>query len=151
MTTINKTDPTRLLESKIAKALDAPDITAAALGELITEVLAAIDAADATAKSERIRTMDPALSPDPRVARTAIEDAEFSAARLRTALPKIRERYVEVATQEHLAEWHHDYDCLRVERDALAAELNLYPDFASKIINLLARIASNNSPGARQC
>jgi hypothetical protein len=57
--------PAPTLEQRIATA----DAKLSDLSKLITETETAIAAADKTAEEERTKALDPALSPDPKVAR----------------------------------------------------------------------------------
>jgi hypothetical protein len=84
------------LESRIATALMADDITSSGLGELIAETETAITAADQAADEERVKALDPAISPDPKAARAAMEDAEFARDRLKTLRPRLQARHGEV-------------------------------------------------------
>ena len=82
-------NPTPTLEQKIAAALTAADVTSTDLSQLIAEADAAIAAAEKTAEEERTKALDPALSPDPKQAREAMQDAEFVRDRLKTLLPRL--------------------------------------------------------------
>jgi hypothetical protein len=134
------------LEKKIATALANKDIGSSNLAALIAETETAIAAADQAAEAEREKALDPALSPDPKAAREAIEAAEFARDRLRTLLPWLQE----LQAQEFLAQWHADYEGLKVVRDTLAAELReVYPPYAKKIADFLDRIAVNDAALSR--
>ena len=85
-------NPTPTLEQKIAAALTAVDLISSDLSQLLIEADAAIAAADSTAEEERIKALDPALSPDPKQAREAMQDAEFVRDRLKTLLPRLEMR-----------------------------------------------------------
>jgi hypothetical protein len=137
------------LEKKIASAL-ASDTMAVAIAALVAETQAAITQADTDAEVERAKALDPALSPDAAKARAAMEDAAFMRDRLRTVLPRLQQRHQEVAAQEYLARWQGDYESLTVKRDQLATELReVYPDIASKVADLLTRIAANDAELSR--
>jgi hypothetical protein len=113
------------------------------LSELIAESDAAVAEADATAEREKIRALDPALSPDPRKARQAMEDATFAANRLRTLQPRLRQRLQHVAYAEAHARWLETYTAVKEKRDAAAEELKqLYPEVVGKLVELLTRIRS---------
>ena len=58
------------------------DVASADIAEMIAEVESAITAADEAAEAEREKALDPALYPDPKAAREAIEAAEFARDRL---------------------------------------------------------------------
>src|SRR5262245_51539796 len=128
------------LEQRIAAALSDSDITAAALGKLIVETEAAITAADKDAEQARVRALDPALSPDPKVARAEMEDAAFTRDRLRTVLPRLEQRHAKVQRAEEKARWVADYDAVSARVEALAEELrDTYPPFAAKMTDILTR------------
>jgi hypothetical protein len=129
------------LEQRIAAAL-ADDATASTtVCELLEETEAAILAADATAEEERAKAMDPALSPDPKAARAAMEDATFAADRLRTLLPRLQKHLSHVQYVEAHTSWRKDYEAVKAERDAAAEKLKvLYPEVVTKLVTLLARI-----------
>jgi hypothetical protein len=69
---------TSSLEKRIAAALGGDDATSADLATLFAETEAAVNQADATAETERAKALDPALSPDAKAAREAMQSAEFS-------------------------------------------------------------------------
>jgi hypothetical protein len=132
------------LEKRIASAL-TDDSTADDLAGLIEETEKAIVHADKVAKYERVKALDPALSPDPKVARSAMEDAQFASARLKTVLPRLQARQLELAAEEFLTKWKEDYAALKVKRDALAEELRAYPELIQKIAALFRRLAVNDA------
>jgi hypothetical protein len=132
------------LEQRIVLAL-ADDINSGDLAALVAETDAAIARATATADEECVKALDPALSPDATAAREAMQAAEFARDRLKTVLPRLKERHRQIAAQEYLTEWRADYETLKVARDELAAELReTYPEFETKITDLFARIAAND-------
>ena len=134
------------LEQRIATVLSAQDVTSDVVALLITEVETAIVAADKAAEAEREKALDLLASPDAAKARASMEDAAFTRDRLRTVLPQLKE----VRAQGYLKQWRADYEALRVDRDALAAELrDIYPVFATKIPDLFTRIAANNAARSR--
>jgi hypothetical protein len=134
------------LEREIVPALADADIKSSDLSALIERTEAAIPEADQAAETARNMALDPALSPDPKTARAAMEEAAFTRDRLKTLLPRLQARYQEVQAQEYLAQWRADYEALKIERDALAAELReVYPEFEAKITDLFTRITANNA------
>jgi predicted transcriptional regulator len=80
------------LEKRIAAALVGDDVSSTDLAALVAETEAAFSQAEATAEAERTKALDPALSPDARAAREAMQSAEFSRDRLRTVLPRLQAR-----------------------------------------------------------
>ena len=78
--------------------------------------------------------------------RSQIEAAELARDRLRTLLPRLQE----AQAAEFLTQWRADFEGLKVERDALAAQLReVYPPYATKIADLFARIAVNDEALSR--
>jgi hypothetical protein len=134
------------LEHRIADALKADDIKSSDLAALIVETEIAAAAADKTAEEEREKALDPLASPDAAKAREAMQMAEFSRDRLRTALPRLQERLEQLQAEEYLARWRDEYEALKVKRDELAEELRtIYPEFETKIADLFTRIAANDA------
>jgi hypothetical protein len=133
--------PAPTLEQKIAAALTAADITAADLAALIQQTEAAITTADKTAEQERAKALDPALSPNPKAAREAMEDAEFARERLKVLLPRLQQRYGEVADAEYEKAWAEDARRVEAMRDAMADELReSYLAAVAKLVDVLSRI-----------
>ena len=129
------------LERRIAAALSDEAVTSAALLELIQETDAALVTADASVEEERERAMDPAISPDAKAARQAMEDAAFAASRLRTLQPRLRKHHERVACAERKRAWVERYDALKPEHDAAVAELKeVYPRIVAELIDLLTRL-----------
>ena len=141
------------LENRIATALAATDITSTDLSQLLVEAEAAIAAADKTAEEERAKALDPALSPDPKAARQAMEDAAFTRDRLKTLLPRLETRYQEVADAEALAAWQAEAAELQERRLALGTKFRTeYPDLMNPILNQLSamRALDKEINGAQQ-
>jgi hypothetical protein len=130
------------LEERVVVALATTDFTSVDLGHLIAEVDTAIVAVSETAIEEREKALDPAISPDPKKARQAMEDAEFTVARLKTVLPRLQVRWQEIAMAESLAAWKRDFETVRAERDATAEEFaEIYPAAVERIVDLMTRVA----------
>jgi hypothetical protein len=143
-------DITMMLEKEIVTALADADIKLSDLSALIERTEGAIAEADQAAETERSKALDPALSPDPKTARAAMEDAAFTRDRLKTLLPRLQARCQEVQAQEYLTQWRSDYEELKVKRDGLAEELRtIYPEFETKITDLFTRIAANDAEVSR--
>jgi hypothetical protein len=129
------------LEQRIAAALADSDIHSSALATLVAETEAAVTDADQEAITAREQALDPIASPDPTKARAAMEAAAFTRDRLRTVLPRLQQHFKEVSSQEEYTRWVAGYEQIKIKRDAVAAELRtLYPEFASKLVDLLSRI-----------
>jgi hypothetical protein len=70
-----------------------------------------------------------------------MENAAFTRDRLRSVMPRLQQHFREVSSQEEYAGWLVDYEQIKIKRDAAAAELRtIYPEFASKLVDLLLRI-----------
>jgi hypothetical protein len=131
------------LEKLAVAALTDETMSANELGNLTASVSAAITAADEAAALERERVIDPALCPDPKVARAALEEAEISRGRLRTLQPRLEEKYQHVQAVEDAVKWRASYDKLKTARDDLSAELrDLFPSVTAALADLFARIAN---------
>jgi hypothetical protein len=133
------------LEQQISAALDGGASAAEALAALIAETEAAVAMADAEAKSEEARMLDPVLSPDPHQAKAAMEDALIRSGRLRTLLPRLIRKHGEVEAAEQLAAFEVEYLDLEKERDELALELaEAYSDAVATLIDLFQRVADHD-------
>ncbi len=131
---------TPTLEQRIASALTADDTKAADIAALIAETEIAIAAADKAADIEREKALDPLASPDAARARAAMEDAAFARDRLRSVLPRLRERLTEVETAEYAKQWDADFRGVEARRDELALEYaELYPRLVAQLVDLLRR------------
>jgi hypothetical protein len=136
----------RFEEHLIKSIDDDSQLTAADLAALVNETERAIITAEADAKLAAEIAYDPARSTDPAVARTAMEDAHLRAGRLRTLLPRLRQRLQSAHDREARTRWQKDHDRLKLERDALASELAaFYPSFAAKLADLFDRIVALDS------
>jgi hypothetical protein len=110
--------------------------TSTDLSQLLVEADAAIAAADSTAEEERIKALDPALSPDPKAARQAMEDAAFTRDRLQTLLPRLETRYRKTAEAEALTSWKAEAEELEARGEAMLNEFaKLYPAMAERIVD----------------
>jgi hypothetical protein len=100
------------IDERIAEALDAAEIGASELADLVSEVETAA----------RNHALDPMVV-DPTAARAAMNDAEFTRDRLQTALPQLQARLREVGAAERYRTWAAEYDEVAAEQTALAQEL----------------------------
>src|SRR5580765_3294038 len=105
-------------------------------------------AASASDRAEQARThaLDPTLSgSDLKDARSGMDDAAFRRDRLQAALGKLRERLAQLKDQEENARRQVAYNKVETVRDGLVNELtDLYPVFAQKLVELLARVVVND-------
>ena len=70
-----------------------------------------------------------------------MEQAAFTRDRLCNVLPRLQQHFKEVSSQEEYTRWVAGYEQVKIKRDATAAELRtIYPEFASKLVDLLLRI-----------
>jgi hypothetical protein len=144
------------LEKKITDALLNEAVTSAKLAALISELEDAIIKANENAERERAKAMDPLASPDAKAAREALKAAEFDCERLQALLPRLKQRYQEVAGQEHYDRWAAEFDRVLPRYDAAVTNLkSVYEDFEEKIVAALVeaqavdaevRRLSNNKP-----
>ena len=130
----------RTLEQRIASSLSADAVTSTVLTRVISDVEAAIVAAENVAKEERAKALDPTVVVDSKEASVAVLTATLSSERLRAALPRLQERLKQVAAVEYLVRWRADFERLRIKRDQLAAEFaETYPALVAKLIDLFQR------------
>ena len=77
-------------EKKLRAALSDSSVTASELAKLLTETDNAVAAAAQEAIAVRERGLDFVASPDAKLAREAMEDAQFFVGRLQTQRPRTR-------------------------------------------------------------
>ena len=83
------------------------------------------------------------MTPDPKEARAAMEDALLCAGRLRTLLSRLQQKRATVEAAERLAAWEIEFGTVRDERNALADEVvSTYPKLATQLIELFTRITA---------
>jgi hypothetical protein len=100
------------LEKKITDALVDEAVTSTRLAALISELEAGISAANENAERERVKALDPLASRDAKAALEASDAAKFNRDRLQMLLPRLKQRYQQVADQEIYNSWAADYDQL---------------------------------------
>jgi hypothetical protein len=131
------------LETRIAAALTSDSITSANFYALIEETTAAITEGETTAAQEKERAFDPALSPDPKLARERMEDALFKVGRLKTLLPRLQKLACEVRAREEIVAFAVKRDALQAEGDALEQELDeTYCEYAERIVDVFRRASA---------
>jgi hypothetical protein len=126
----------RHLEKRIAGTLSG-NATSAELAALVAETESAIIKADRAAEVERGRAYDPALTPDPRAARQALEDAIFSANRLRTSLPRLQVKHQQQFAAEEHAFWEAEYETIKAKVEEAARKWDNYPTLVATLIDIL--------------
>ena len=133
------------LDARIAAAF-ADGAKSNDVATLIKDTEHAAASASEQAEQARNHALDPTLSGfELTDARKCMDDAAFKRDRLQAALGKLRERLAELKDQEENARRQVAYDKAEAVRDELAEELaDLYPAFAQKLAELLARVAAND-------
>lgn len=130
------------LEQTIVAALSDDNASAAALADLIATTESGIVEADAAFAAAQQALADPVQTPDIRAGQARVEAVEFVADRLRSLLPRLEDRYRELANAEARAEWSAKVAALERERDQLADELRAtYQPATTKIADVLGRAA----------
>jgi hypothetical protein len=125
------------LESRIASALTATDITSS-LAQLLIEVEAAAAAADADAAKAREEALDPATVVDVDKVAAAVASATLTHDRLQGALPRLQDQLKRVRQAEDVAAWRADAEELEQRRLASGAEFRqFYPGMIERIVNHL--------------
>ena len=132
----NKSAPT--LEQRIVAALGNPNNGSDTLIELIEEVETAARGFVETAEAERARSLDLVQCPDPREARERIAAAELNGDRLRTQLPKLREKLSAALAAESHERWLADYRRGKEQLDEAAALFETYSEHAQAIVAMFA-------------
>jgi hypothetical protein len=129
-----------VLEERITSALANARIASMELRELIPETEAALAAAEATARAEREKALDPVASPDAAKAEQSVWAAEFRRDRLRSSLTHLQQRLGEVEAAERQRDWREDYEAVKAKCDALAEEFaELYPSLTAQLCDLFRR------------
>ena len=113
---------------------------------LIVDTEHGMASASDRAEHARNRALDPTLSSSELTdARKCMDDAAFRRDRLQAAFGKLRERLAQLKDEEENARRQVVYDKAEAVRDELANELaDLYPAFAEKLVELLARVVVND-------
>jgi hypothetical protein len=110
-------------------------ITSANLAALISELEAGVAQANENAERERAKALDPLASPDAKAARETLKAADFACERLQALLPRLKQRYQQVANQECYDRWAAEFDQLGPRYDAAVANLkSVYEEFESKLV-----------------
>jgi hypothetical protein len=126
------------LESRIASALTATDITSSDLAQLLIEVEAAAAAADADAAKAREQALDPVTVVDVDKVAAAVASATLTHDRLQAALPRLQDQLKRVRQAEDVAAWRADAEELEQRRLASGAEFRqFYPRMIERIVNHL--------------
>jgi hypothetical protein len=136
-------DDERTLERRAIDALTDDAVSSDALADLLSELDAAIQDAEATAKLEAERALDPALTDDPNQADQAAKDALIRVGRLRTILPRTLEKRASRQAAEQLQAWYSDYLDFEAEQAALAEEFaQTYQRCLTELVDCFARMAN---------
>lgn len=133
------------LDMRISVALQE-HASSGEIAALLVDVETAASEAGNEAERERSRSLDPVLSPrDVAAARNASEDAAFRRDRLQEAMRRLNICLNQAKRREEQARRQRNYDRVKSERDKLAAELlQLYPEAASRLADLVSRIVAND-------
>lgn len=124
---------TTVLEKKLISAL-SDKIESRAVATLLLEAKTAI--AETEAEVNRI-AMDPIACPDANKARDMLEVADLDLKRLRSLLPKLEERFIQLQSDEQMTRWSNEYENLKAKHDAAARQFAAYPKLAAQLIDLL--------------
>jgi hypothetical protein len=149
-------DTTLMLEQEIVAALEA-DVNSSDLSALIERTEVAISKADQAAETARTKALDPALSPDPKTARAAMEDAVFIRDRLHGLKPRLQQRLQQVEAAEAHARWLAVYERVSTMVEESARRFAKYPELIDELISLfqdaeavdkeVARVNGSAPPG----
>jgi hypothetical protein len=130
------------LEQRIALALRNQNASGAELGDLITDVETAADAANATAINLRSASLDLVLTPDVGDAPQRIGHAEMTRDRLNKTLPKLRKQLEEALYAEQCERWYADCERVQARVDEAVSAFRTYPQHAQAIADSFALAAN---------
>src|SRR5208337_5121880 len=99
------------LEKRLVEAL-SDDIKSKTVAALLQETNTVI--AETAAEVNRI-AMDPIACPDANKARAMLEVADLDRKRLRSLLPKLEERFIQLQTDEQATRWSADYEAVKAK------------------------------------
>jgi len=140
------------IEQRITAILSNENASAAEISEILLEIEGdggAIATAEANVTAARERAADVIAAPTPREAQDAIAVADAAAlelARLRRALPKLRDRLSAALEVERHAKWFGEFKAVEAQRDALISEFNeKFTHHISELSDLLARMVACDS------
>ena len=133
------------LDARIAAAF-ANGAKSSDVAILIKDTEQGAASASDQAEQAHYHAFDPTLSgSELKDARECMDVAAFRRDRLQAATARLRERLAQLKDQEENARRQVAYDKAKAVRDELATELaDLYPAFAEKLVELLARVAVND-------
>ena len=141
----SKTPPP--LVPRITAALDNPNEGSASLHELLAETEAAITAADEVFASESAKAKDIMASPTAEAAQDALaraSAAQFNRDRLKSALPKLRDKLTTALEGERHSRWLSTYRRVEAERNLLSDEFaEVYPVMIAQLADLFTRMEQN--------
>jgi hypothetical protein len=126
------------LEKRVASAL-SESITSDACRQLLVDATNAMDIAEKDVVRVTKQALDPLEVADPNRARAMLESATFSRDRLKSLLPRLQARLVEIEAAEYLKQWEASFREVEKERDAVAEEFRqTYPRIVVELVELLA-------------
>lgn len=138
---MNRHEPPSL-EQRIAATLANKNAGSELLAELKEEVEQAAQASVETAEAERTKSLDLVQCPDPREALQRIAAAELAGDRLKTAIPRLRDKLVEVLATEARERWWAGYRRVRQQRDEAVTLFEGYRQHAEAIAGMFALAAA---------
>jgi hypothetical protein len=128
-------------EELLVHALTDNTISSNSLADLVEETQLAIVTAENDSKIAKSVALDPLQSPDAETARATMEAARFKADRLRSMLPRLQERVIEIGNREEIMAWHARFDPLALKVTAAAAKLKaVYAKATAELVPLFAEI-----------
>jgi hypothetical protein len=139
---MSKQTPT--LEQRIAVAIGNGNSPGSeALIELIRDAEQAAEKAAADADEARNKALD--ISTDVTAAAVAVTTSQLTCDRLKTALPKLRDRLAAALADEAVQRWHARTQRLAADADKLADEFATeYSKHAGALLDLLLRMAASD-------
>jgi hypothetical protein len=137
------TPPT--LESRIAGALGNVNCGSGELGELITETELSLVQAEATVDQQKARAIDMTKTPDVRGVVEEITTSELLRDRLKTVLPRLRDKLRVSLVTESEARWTAKAQRVEADADLLADEFSTaYAEHVTALLDLFQRMAASD-------
>jgi hypothetical protein len=133
---INKSAPT--LEQRIVAALGNPNNGSDTLIELIRETEIAATTADQAAIDQHAKALDLVASPDAGQAHQRVIAAEMTRDRLKTNLPKLRDKLSTALAEEAHERWLADFSRVRRQLDEAVTLFKDYQQHAEAIARMFA-------------
>jgi hypothetical protein len=130
------------LDQRISAALGNGKVAIDDLHALIADVETGIEEAEAYAKQQRERALDPTR--DAAEAPQLVAVAELRRDRLKAALPRLQAKLATVLADEYSDRWHADANKVKTQVDAATEQVARYTEMADQIVAVLSEAEAVN-------